>query len=103
MLTLLTRLLAILYISFISLFALDAWGSALGFIMHLIPSFILIACLVVAWKRAVLGGTLFVAIGLIFTFWFNAYRQPVLFLMISLPLFLIGGLFIVSGSGREKI
>ena len=102
MLTLLPRLLAILYIAFISLFALDEWGSALGLIMHLIPSFILIVCLVVAWRKATLGGALFVALGLVFTFWFNTYRQPALFLMISLPLLLIGALFILGGRAKSR-
>ena len=104
MLTLSARILAILYIAFISLFALDAFnggfswpGTVIALFIHLIPTFILISCLAVAWKRGVIGGSLFLAVGIFFTLWFRTYQRLDVFLLISFPLLLIGALFIISG------
>ena len=67
----LPRIIAILGILFISMFASDAFSSEerfivqLGdFIMHLIPSFILLIILIISWKRELLGGIIFMIIGL---------------------------------------
>jgi len=51
------RIICILAILFISMFAIDSfapdltiWQQLGGFLIHLIPSFILIAILIIAWK-----------------------------------------------------
>jgi len=102
------RILAILYIAFISLFALDVFESGYGWLrtmvalfMHLIPSFILIASLVLAWKKPKIGGAIFVALGIVFTFFFRTYRELGVFLMISFPLLVVGGLFIIDGKNVQ--
>lgn len=107
MLIILPRTLAIIYIAFISLFALDVFGEGYGFFgtmlalfMHLIPSFILILCLVLAWKKPIIGGAIFVVLGIIFTLWFRTYQRIEVFLIISLPLFVIGIFFIVDGISK---
>jgi len=68
----LPRIICILAILFVSVFALDAfspeltiWQQIGGFLMHLIPSFILLAFLIVAWKWEYIGGIIFAIIGLI--------------------------------------
>lgn len=108
MLNIFPKLLSILYITFISLFALDVFsagfnwpGTAIALFIHLIPTFLLIACLAVAWKRGVIGGSLFLAVGILFTLWFTTYRRLDVFLLISGPLLLIGALFIISGLKRS--
>jgi hypothetical protein len=65
------RMLAIVAILFISLFALDSFDPSLSiwmqiahFLVHLIPSFVLLAVLIIAWKRELLGGVIFLIIGL---------------------------------------
>lgn len=65
------RILGILAIAFISLFALDAFaeGAGLGqkivaFLLHMIPSFVLIIVLIIAWKRELIGGILMTLVGL---------------------------------------
>lgn len=52
------RALCTLFIAFVSLFALDVFGEGQGFwrtlvdlMMHFIPSFVMLAALVVAWRR----------------------------------------------------
>jgi len=88
----LPRILTILFIIFISIFALDVFAEpnwALALFMHLIPSYFLITITIIAWKNEILGGFLFLIIGfalLIFTH-FEA-------LIIGVPAFIIGALFL---------
>ena len=67
----LPRIICILAILFVSMFAADAfepgltiWQQLGGFFMHLIPTYVLIAALVVAWKWELVGGIVFLVIGL---------------------------------------
>jgi len=74
----LPRAICILAILLISLLAADAFAPGLtiwqqlgGFLIHLIPSFILLAILIVAWKWEFIGGILivtfpFVVAGILF-------------------------------------
>lgn len=104
------RVLAILAILFVSLFALDAFhpGEPLAqqlahFFIHLVPSFILLAVLWLAWKRELAGGIIFALIGLVTSplVFMHNYRMNnsiwlslLIILMITIPFLLIGGLFI---------
>lgn len=103
------RVLAILFVVFISLFALDAFGEdgtigemMIGFLIHLIPSLILLGLLIVAWKCKTIGGWLFIIAGIIFTAFFETYGDVITFLIISGPLFLIGALFLFSAMRDSK-
>lgn len=76
------RILAILFITFLSLFALDVFGEGYSFwetiialFMHLIPQFLLIALLVIAWRWERVGGLLYVSLGLVFLFWFGGWEM----------------------------
>jgi hypothetical protein len=67
------RALCILFIAFVSLFALDVFQEGRGFwqtvaalAMHLIPSFVMIAVLAVAWRREWVGTLLFGAFVVLF-------------------------------------
>lgn len=88
----LPRVLAICLIVFISLFALDVFGESqwfLALVMHLIPSFILIAVTVLAWKNEMIGGFLFLLVGILMMF-FTHFES----MIISLPIMIIGALFL---------
>jgi len=88
----LPRILSILFIAFISVFALDVFSEPrwlLALFIHLIPGYFLVAITIVAWKHEILGGFLFLIAGfalLIFTH-FEA-------LIIGIPAFVIGALFL---------
>jgi hypothetical protein len=89
----LPRILSVLFIIFISLFALDAFSEPQWFLalfMHLIPSFILIILTAVTWKRELLGGCMFIVVGFLMLI-FSHFP-----LIISLPVIMLGVLF-VSG------
>jgi len=60
------RALSILFILFLSLFALDVigagygfWGTLAGLAIHLIPSFVLIGALVLAWRWEWIGAAVY--------------------------------------------
>jgi len=66
------RIICILAILFVSLFALDAFGHGgtitdqiSDFIMHLVPSFILTLFLLFTWKYELIGGIIFTIIGVV--------------------------------------
>ena len=80
----LPRILTIIFIAF-DIFAEDyKWYEIIiGVFMHLIPSFALIIILIIAWKRELVGGIIFIILSLIFTIFFNTYRELISFLLIS--------------------
>jgi hypothetical protein len=67
------RVLCILFILFVSMFALDVFQEGLGFwqttvalAMHLIPSFVMVAALAIAWRWEWVGAVFFAACGIFF-------------------------------------
>ncbi|MBI3332342.1 hypothetical protein HYZ99_05315 [Candidatus Peregrinibacteria bacterium] len=109
MLTWTPRILAILYIGFISIFAFDVfdqgyflWETILALFMHLIPSYILIGATVLAWKRPKLGGIGFLLLSIVFTLFFKTYQAVVNFTLVSVPLLIIGALFLADASLRSR-
>lgn len=114
----LPRILCILAILFVSMFALDAfqpgaplWQQIGGFFMHLIPSFALILFLIVAWKWELIGGGMFVILGLgllPFIYMTNYHMNHSVWmsvgivLVINLPFIVVGILFILSHFLKRK-
>ncbi len=113
------RILCILAILFVSLFALDSfssertfWQNIAALLMHLIPSFVLLASLIVAWKWEKVGGIILTIIGIILfiaVFELN-YKQRHFSLaqslinvsLLCLPFILAGILFILSHNRKKK-
>jgi len=114
----LPRIICMLAISFVSIFALDAfdpnltfWQQLLGFAMHLIPSFILLVILLIAWKWEFIGGIIFLLIGLglspfiyIHNFRMNGSVSMSLWVImtITFPFILVGILFILGHLKNRK-
>jgi len=108
-----------LAIAFVSLFALDAfspdlsfWQQIKAFIMHLIPSFILLAVLILAWKKELIGGILFMVIGIGLSPWVFSHNYQMnhsimmslgIIMVITMPFVIVGLLFLVSHFKRRKI
>jgi len=111
------RALSILFIAFLSLFALDVfdehlglWRTVLALTMHLIPSFVLIAALVLAWRWEWIGAALYAAAGLLYVGWVVSMSRPVpaairliWVLTIAGPAFVIAGLFLANWLKRGDI
>jgi hypothetical protein len=114
----LPRVLCILAILFISLFAADAfepgktiWQQLGDFFIHLIPTYFLLAFLLLAWKWEKIGGIIFVLTGLGFIPFIYQHNfkmnQSVgmslsILLMINFPFVLVGILFLVSYYLKRK-
>jgi len=94
------RALSILFIAFVSLFALDVFGEIHGFwrtladlLMHLIPSFVMLAALVLAWRWEWVGTVMFTVCG---AFFIVIGRGPWVKLTFAAPCFVAACLFFVN-------
>ena len=93
------KVVALAGIALLSVFALDVFGSGeplptvvVALLMHLLPSFALIAVLAIAWTWPLAGGLLFLLAGAaVFLFLSNPFGVN---LMLAGPLLLAGSLFI---------
>lgn len=96
------RILAILFAGFISLFALDVFegqglaATILALAIHLIPTMLVVAALVIAWRWEWLGAILFAGLGLAYIamMWCDSEWLPLV--LFPVPLFLIAGLFLAN-------
>ncbi|MGC9968199.1 MAG: hypothetical protein ABSC29_00485 [Minisyncoccia bacterium] len=101
--SLLPRTLAILFALFLAIFSLDVfgegygfWGTVAAFIIHNIPSLLIIGATAVAWRHKKTGGVIFIALGIAATFFYHTAGAIASFAAISLPFFVIGVLFLVE-------
>ncbi len=97
------RIITILFIIFISLFALDVFSERYGFfdtivalLIHLIPTYILITALLTAWRWPIVGGFIFIILGIFYIVWVWNKQPIIAYFLISGPAFLIGLLFIIG-------
>jgi hypothetical protein len=111
------RALSIVFIAFLSLFALDVFGEHLGLwrtvlalTMHLVPSLVLIAALVLAWRWEWIGAALYAAAGSLYVWWVVSMSRPVpsamrlmWILTIAGPAFVIAGLFLANWLKRGDL
>ena len=112
------RIICILAILFVSMFALDSfnpeltiWRQIGDFLMHLIPTFVLFLFLVVAWNLDRIGGIIFVVIGLgfspiIYMHNYNMNQSVIMslqvLLFITVPFIIVGILFLLSHYMKKK-
>ena len=99
------RVLCILFVIFLSMFALDVFSEGYGFgetilalLIHLVPTFIVIISLVIAWRCEWVGAILFIAVAFFFLVSSGGESW-----VISGPLFLIGILFLFNWIYREQL
>ena len=107
-----------LAILFVSLFALDSfapgltiWQQLAAFIIHLIPSFILLAFLIIAWKWEFAGGIIFIITGitlsiLVYNMNYNRLhsvgKSLGIVAIITVPFIIAGILFLISYLLKKK-
>lgn len=112
------RVLGILGILLISMFAFDAfcpqltfWQQIAGFLIHLIPSLVLTGILILAWYFELAGGIIFAVIGLgtlpwifVLNYGMNGSIWTTLGVvsLINLPFIVTGFLFILSHFLKKK-
>jgi hypothetical protein len=112
------RIISILAICFIGMFATDAFNSTESFsnqlkdfFLHLIPTFILLGILVLAWAKELVGGIIFATLGLglapfiyqhNYTLNHSILTSLSVILVINGPFILTGFLFILSHFTKKK-
>jgi len=105
------RVLSIIFVCFLAAFSLDVfdlklgfWGTLLGLFIHNVPALILLAALLISWKREIVGGIVFILAGV---FYISALTTKMLrssfewymvswLFMVAGPAFLIGILFLIN-------
>jgi hypothetical protein len=105
------RILCILFAVFVSLFAFDVfgegdafWKTILALLLHLIPTGIILIVLAVSWRWEWVGAIIFSALGVLYIvmFW-GRFKWWYVYLPISVPLFLVGFLFLINWLYRKQI
>ena len=101
----LPRILSIIFAIFLSLFALDVfseghdiWETVQALFIHLIPTYLVIIALIIAWHREQIGAILFIVLAIFFLFLSRGKGW-----IIAGPLILIGILFFLSWKYRIQI
>jgi len=98
----LPRILSLLFVAFLSLFALDVfseysgWAVVLPLAIHLIPSLVLFVAVLVAWKYDWVGATIFIGFAAFYVYTAGFNRPWSWYASISGPSAIVGILFILS-------
>lgn len=104
------RILAMLFTLFISLFALDVFSGGhslfkmmLAFLIHLIPTWIIIFTIIISWKREWVAAMVFIILGVAYIIMAWGKFPFYVYLLISGPLFIIGGLYWLSWINKGQL
>mgnify|MGYP001813850633 CR=1 FL=1 len=104
------RILGILFAIFISLFALDVFGEGYGpwetvvaLVMHLVPTFVVLTALAVAWRWEWVGAVLFGGLALLYVVMAWGRFPLLTYVVISGPLLLVGVLFLLNWLHRVEL
>jgi len=99
-LTWLPRILSMLFVLFISMFALDVFSEAnsilqsiLALLIHLVPTYIIVLTLIISWRREWIGAIVYTILGIAYIILAWSKVPFLAYLFISGPLFIIGILF----------
>ncbi|OEK01016.1 hypothetical protein BFP97_05600 [Roseivirga sp. 4D4] len=91
----------------LSVFAIEAYQEAATdgisnspFIVYLFPVFVLLIITAISWRKARIGGTLFIMGGFFYAFFMDEFSASSL-AMVATPLILLGVLFHVSQYFRK--
>jgi hypothetical protein len=103
------RILCILFAIFISLFALDVFDqdaglgeTILALLIHLIPTYVVLIVLALAWRRAWIGAIAFIGLAAFYVVATRAREHWAAYLGISGPLVLTGVLFLADWLFRDR-
>ena len=99
------RIICILYAMFLSMFALDVFSEGYGFtetilalLMHLVPTYLVVIALVIAWRWERVGAILFIALTLFYLVMSRGESW-----VISGPLLLVSFLFYFNWKYKTQL
>ncbi len=103
------RIAGILFILFLSLFALDIfdmnlgfWGTIVGLFMHLIPSILLAIGVALAWRWEWIGAVIFIGWAAWYVANARGFPWSVYALVAGIP-FVVGVLFLVGWIYKKEV
>ena len=103
------RVAGILFVLFLSLFALDIfdmnlgfWGTLVGLFMHLIPSILLAIAIALAWRWEWIGALIFAGWSIFYLVTAHGFHWSVYVIIAGIP-FVIGILFLLDWIYRKEI
>ncbi|MCX6170877.1 MAG: hypothetical protein NTX65_16165 [Ignavibacteriales bacterium] len=104
------RILSILFALFISIFAFDVfaegygfWKTFLAFIIHLIPTALIVIVIIISWRWEWVGGIIFIALPIYYVYsaW-GRFPISVYFIMCG-PMVLISILFFINWQRKKEM
>lgn len=104
------RVFCLLFATWISVFALDAFDGAPGFwtglgrfLLHLVPTYLVLGLLALAWRWEWVGAVAFtgLAVGYLVVAWGRFHWSA--YALISGPLFVLGFLFLANWLKRREL
>jgi hypothetical protein len=102
------RVLGVLLCVFIGMFALDAFSEGKGvkealpdFAIHLVPSLLLLAVVVLSWRREWIGGVAFLGLAILYAVMVRGRLDWII--VISGPLVIVGLLFLWSWRHHKEL
>jgi hypothetical protein len=105
----LPRILGILFTLFVGLFSLDVfemgggfWNILGGFLIHNIPTLILVAALVIGWRREWAGAVGFLGFGAWYLVTVRGFNAGTYIMLAGIPL-LVGALFLAGWLLRRQV
>ena len=93
------RIASLLFVAFVSVFALDVFGEyrgmelAIALFMHLVPSLVLLAATLVAWRYDLFGAAAFIGFAFWYIWWAGFDRPWNWYASIAAPAALVGFLY----------
>lgn len=104
------RVLCILFALFLGLFALDVfgegygpWETILAFVIHLVPTWLVLGALALSWRWEWIGGVLYAVLGVGYIVMAWGKFDWTTYAIISGPLFLVAALFWVNWALRKEL
>ena len=92
--------MGLLFAAFITLFALDVfgegygfWGTIVAFVMHMVPTLLILAVVLLAWRWPWVGGVLFPGLGIYYMIMSRGRMRWTTLLILVGPVMLIGALY----------
>ena len=103
------RVFGILFIVFISLFALDVFSEGFDFqdtaiplFMHLIPTIVLTIALILAWRQKLAGALLYIGFGSWYLMEMMGKFQPLVYLVMAGIPIVLSALFVIGWAFDKK-
>ncbi len=97
------KLLAIAFGLFLMLFSFDVFGEGsileqmIGFVIHSLPSILILAAVAVFWRKPWVMGSVLIAVALFLAVRFRLYKEIVSFVTVCLPPLVAGLGLVITG------